>query len=55
MEDPIVVPISKLEQDNYGNPYEFYQLLKNMINGEEGKIRIKNANRLLPKVTNFIN
>jgi hypothetical protein len=50
MEDPIAVPINKLEQDNYGNPKLFNQLLKDMTSGTEGKIRIDNANRLLPKV-----
>lgn len=50
MEDPIVVPITKLEQDNYGNPSEFNELLRNMISGADGKLKIKNANRLLPKV-----
>jgi hypothetical protein len=53
MEDPIAVPINKLEQDNYGNPKQFNQLLRDMVNGNEGKIRIVNANRLLPKVIDF--
>jgi hypothetical protein len=50
MEDPIAVPITKLEQDNYGNPKMFNQVVKEMLNGKEGKMRIPNANRLLPKV-----
>jgi hypothetical protein len=50
MEDPIAVPITKLEQDNYGNPKLFNQVVKDMLNGKEGKLRISNANRLLPKV-----
>ncbi len=49
-EDPIAVPITKLEQDNYGNPKFFNQLVKDMLNGNEGKLRIENSNRLLPKV-----
>jgi hypothetical protein len=49
-EDPIAVPITKLEQDNYGNPKLFNQLVKDMLNGNEGKLRIENSNRLLPKV-----
>lgn len=53
MEDPIAVPITKLEQDNYGNPKLFNQLLKDMVTGKEGKLRIENANRLLPKVKLF--
>lgn len=50
MEDPIAVPIKDLEQDKNGNPKEFNQLMKNMTEGKTGKIRIVNANRLLPKV-----
>jgi voltage-dependent calcium channel alpha-2/delta-3 len=50
MEDPIAVPITKLEQDNYGNPKLFNQLVRDMVSGKEGSIRIENANRLLPKV-----
>ena len=50
MQDPIAVPINKLEQNNYGEPKLFNNLLKEMISGKEGKIRIENANRLLPKV-----
>ena len=49
MEDPIAVPITKLEQNNYGEPKAFNELLINMMNNKEGKIRIENANRLLPK------
>ena len=49
MEDPIAVPITKLEQNNYGEPKLFNQLLFDMISGKEGKLRIENANRLLPK------
>ena len=50
MEDPIAVPMKDLEQDKNGNPKEFNQLMKNMTEGKTGKIRIVNANRLLPKV-----
>ncbi len=50
MQDPIAVPINKLEQNNYGEPKLFNHLLKEMISGKEGKLRIENANRLLPKV-----
>lgn len=53
MEDPIAVPITKLEQDKDGNPKLFNQLLRDMTEGKEGKIYIPNANRLLPKVTFF--
>ena len=49
MEDPIAVPINKLEQDNHGNPKSFSHLVKEMISGREGKFRILDANRLLPK------
>ena len=49
MEDPIAVPIMKLEQNNYGEPKLFNQLLRDMVSGKEGKLRIENANRLLPK------
>jgi hypothetical protein len=52
MEDPIAVPITKLEQDKDDNPKEFFQLVKDMVSGNEGKTRIANANRLLPKVNN---
>lgn len=51
MEDPIAVPIKDLEQDKNGNPKEFNTLMKDMMAGKQGKIRIVNANRLLPKVT----
>ena len=50
MEDPIAVPISKLEQNNHGEPKEFNDLLRQMVDGKEGKFRIEKANRLLPKV-----
>ena len=50
MQDPIAVPINKLEQNNHGNPKLFNHLLKEMVSGKEGKIRIENSNRLLPKV-----
>lgn len=49
MEDPIAVPINKLEQDNHGNPKSFNHLVREMISGKEGKFRIVDANRLLPK------
>ncbi len=49
--DPIAVPINKLEQDNYGNPKSFNNLVKEMVSGKEGKLRILDANRLLPKVS----
>ena len=51
IEDPIAVPITKLEQDIHGNPKEFNQVLEKMVKGEEGEIRITNARRLLPKVS----
>lgn len=50
MEDPIAVPITKLEQDKYGNPKDFSLVVKEMLEGKDGKIKIENANRLLPKV-----
>ena len=50
MEDPIAVPIKDLEQDKNGNPKEFNLLMKDMMEGKQGKLRIVNANRLLPKV-----
>jgi hypothetical protein len=50
MEDPIAVPITKLEQDKYGNPKDFSLVVKEMLEGNDGKIKIENANRLLPKV-----
>ena len=55
MQDPIAVPINKLEQDNHGDPKLFNRLLREMVTGREGKLRIENSNRLLPKVkTNLI-
>ena len=53
MEDPIAVPIKDLEQDKNGNPKEFNTLMKEMMEGKQGELRIVNANRLLPKVTHF--
>ncbi len=53
MQDPIAVPINKLEQNNHGAPKLFNHLLKEMISGREGKLRIENSNRLLPKVKPF--
>lgn len=53
MEDPIAVSIKDLEQDKNGNPKEIDLLLKDMTEGKQGKIRIVNANRLLPKVINY--
>ena len=50
MEDPIAVPITNLEQDKDGNPKEFVQLVKEMVDGKQGDMKIMNANRLLPKV-----
>jgi hypothetical protein len=50
MEDPIAVPINKLEQDNQGNPKLFNNLVREMISGKDGKIRILDSNRLFPKV-----
>lgn len=54
MEDPIAVPIKDLEQDKNGNPKEFNSLMNDMMEGKQGKLRIVNANRLLPKVEHFI-
>lgn len=50
IEDPIAVPITKLEQDNYGEPKSFNKLLRDMVDGKSGSLRIENAIRLLPKV-----
>ena len=43
MEDPIAVPITKLEQDKYGNPKDFSLVVKEMLEGNDGKIKIENV------------
>ncbi|XP_050400585.1 voltage-dependent calcium channel subunit alpha-2/delta-2 [Patella vulgata] len=43
LDDPIFIPISRLEQDNNGNPSEFSTILRDMKAGKTGTIRIEKA------------
>lgn len=36
-EDPIFIPIERLEQDKEGNPKDFVHVVKDMLNGTSGK------------------
>ena len=48
VDDPIFIPISTLEQRN-GKPVEFNTVVKSMMDGETGSLRIEDAIRSIPK------
>lgn len=48
VDDPIFIPISTLEQRN-GKPVKFNSVVKAMMDGETGSLRIEDAIRSIPK------